>query len=168
MCIRDRAEALLYGERQRRDRVGVPRRELRGRHVGYRPADERERADGGADEDRRHGDGGGGRGVEQSRVGIVCRPRRAERGAEQEATERVARKVDAEVVATEPSDQAAEERGGEPAAVGMRERRGADEQAGEELGVARREGEVLLPGACLLYTSPSPRDGLLSRMPSSA
>ena len=23
------------------------------------------------------------------------------------------------------------------------------------------------PGACLLYTSPSPRDGLLSRMPSS-
>ena len=26
----------------------------------------------------------------------------------------------------------------------------------------------LLIGACLLYTSPSPRDGLLSRMPSSA
>ncbi|GKQ94957.1 hypothetical protein KAM451_37230 [Aeromonas caviae] len=26
----------------------------------------------------------------------------------------------------------------------------------------------LLAGACLLYTSPSPRDGLLSRMPSSA
>ena len=25
-----------------------------------------------------------------------------------------------------------------------------------------------LPGSCLLYTSPSPRDGLLSRMPSSA
>ena len=25
-----------------------------------------------------------------------------------------------------------------------------------------------LPGVCLLYTSPSPRDGLLSRMPSSA
>ena len=24
------------------------------------------------------------------------------------------------------------------------------------------------PGLCLLYTSPSPRDGLLSRMPSSA
>ena len=24
------------------------------------------------------------------------------------------------------------------------------------------------PGGCLLYTSPSPRDGLLSRMPSSA
>ena len=28
------------------------------------------------------------------------------------------------------------------------------------------EGGTLLP--CLLYTSPSPRDGLLSRMPSSA
>ena len=28
------------------------------------------------------------------------------------------------------------------------------------------EGDTLLP--CLLYTSPSPRDGLLSRMPSSA
>ena len=25
-----------------------------------------------------------------------------------------------------------------------------------------------MPGLCLLYTSPSPRDGLLSRMPSSA
>ena len=25
-----------------------------------------------------------------------------------------------------------------------------------------------MPGVCLLYTSPSPRDGLLSRMPSSA
>ena len=27
---------------------------------------------------------------------------------------------------------------------------------------------VAIMGACLLYTSPSPRDGLLSRMPSSA
>ena len=26
----------------------------------------------------------------------------------------------------------------------------------------------IIMGACLLYTSPSPRDGLLSRMPSSA
>ena len=26
----------------------------------------------------------------------------------------------------------------------------------------------MITGACLLYTSPSPRDGLLSRMPSSA
>ena len=30
-----------------------------------------------------------------------------------------------------------------------------------------RDGE-LTSGTCLLYTSPSPRDGLLSRMPSSA
>ena len=29
-----------------------------------------------------------------------------------------------------------------------------------------RDGEIFYP--CLLYTSPSPRDGLLSRMPSSA
>ena len=30
------------------------------------------------------------------------------------------------------------------------------------------EFDVTFPEACLLYTSPSPRDGLLSRMPSSA
>ena len=29
-------------------------------------------------------------------------------------------------------------------------------------------GSAALMGGCLLYTSPSPRDGLLSRMPSSA
>ena len=28
--------------------------------------------------------------------------------------------------------------------------------------------QVVIPYTCLLYTSPSPRDGLLSRMPSSA
>ena len=28
--------------------------------------------------------------------------------------------------------------------------------------------EYIIPKTCLLYTSPSPRDGLLSRMPSSA
>ena len=35
---------------------------------------------------------------------------------------------------------------------------------------ARMEGKEAcwIPGTCLLYTSPSPRDGLLSRMPSSA
>ena len=33
--------------------------------------------------------------------------------------------------------------------------------------VSREEGSPLCP-FCLLYTSPSPRDGLLSRMPSSA
>ena len=30
------------------------------------------------------------------------------------------------------------------------------------------EGDISEPHVCLLYTSPSPRDGLLSRMPSSA
>ena len=31
-----------------------------------------------------------------------------------------------------------------------------------------RHGQAVLQQGCLLYTSPSPRDGLLSRMPSSA
>ena len=35
-------------------------------------------------------------------------------------------------------------------------------------GTKRSRPADLLPGTCLLYTSPSPRDGLLSRMPSSA
>src|SRR5665647_1653545 len=34
-----------------------------------------------------------------------------------------------------------------------------------QAGLGERQGA---PDACLLYTSPSPRDGLLSRMPSSA
>ena len=34
--------------------------------------------------------------------------------------------------------------------------------------LAACEGVILVVDACLLYTSPSPRDGLLSRMPSSA
>ena len=39
-----------------------------------------------------------------------------------------------------------------------------------ELSYASLDGIVPEPqlGSCLLYTSPSPRDGLLSRMPSSA
>ena len=40
------------------------------------------------------------------------------------------------------------------------------------IGAVERKGYTLVPlnlhWACLLYTSPSPRDGLLSRMPSSA
>ena len=32
----------------------------------------------------------------------------------------------------------------------------------------KKEFDLVLPSPCLLYTSPSPRDGLLSRMPSSA
>ena len=35
-------------------------------------------------------------------------------------------------------------------------------------GFASNQQKVMLMQACLLYTSPSPRDGLLSRMPSSA
>ena len=38
---------------------------------------------------------------------------------------------------------------------------------GIDLAIERGEFVALL-GPCLLYTSPSPRDGLLSRMPSSA
>ena len=40
----------------------------------------------------------------------------------------------------------------------------------EHLGdyMSRVKGELKLISNCLLYTSPSPRDGLLSRMPSSA
>ena len=34
--------------------------------------------------------------------------------------------------------------------------------------VAKADGFVNFVNSCLLYTSPSPRDGLLSRMPSSA
>ena len=34
--------------------------------------------------------------------------------------------------------------------------------------VSALEGPIALTECCLLYTSPSPRDGLLSRMPSSA
>ena len=33
---------------------------------------------------------------------------------------------------------------------------------------ARKKYDGMIINACLLYTSPSPRDGLLSRMPSSA
>ena len=38
----------------------------------------------------------------------------------------------------------------------------------EELAAMDREDAQRAFGNCLLYTSPSPRDGLLSRMPSSA
>ena len=37
-----------------------------------------------------------------------------------------------------------------------------------EIGGSAEQKKTFLPKICLLYTSPSPRDGLLSRMPSSA
>src|SRR5664279_2092133 len=70
------------------------------------------------------------------------------------------------------------EAGGEPAfalfrrAVGERVRHDAPLRALLQRVVADRAGSlqrgVDIAGICLLYTSPSPRDGLLSRMPSSA
>src|SRR5665647_3490330 len=39
------------------------------------------------------------------------------------------------------------------------------DQHGQQIGAVREVGQSII---CLLYTSPSPRDGLLSRMPSSA
>ena len=41
-------------------------------------------------------------------------------------------------------------------------------EAGASVGVDVRGGAPGTRETCLLYTSPSPRDGLLSRMPSSA
>ena len=41
-----------------------------------------------------------------------------------------------------------------------------DDTASEDQSV--RDADVYFINICLLYTSPSPRDGLLSRMPSSA
>ena len=38
----------------------------------------------------------------------------------------------------------------------------------DQFGEAGLGGAAGMPDICLLYTSPSPRDGLLSRMPSSA
>ena len=42
------------------------------------------------------------------------------------------------------------------------------EGLGQEANLLRSVKPVMLNKVCLLYTSPSPRDGLLSRMPSSA
>ena len=43
-----------------------------------------------------------------------------------------------------------------------------DPDATGVLPIALGEATKTIPHICLLYTSPSPRDGLLSRMPSSA
>ena len=42
------------------------------------------------------------------------------------------------------------------------------ELEGEYLAITKNKLYAALPTACLLYTSPSPRDATLSRMPSSA
>ena len=52
-------------------------------------------------------------------------------------------------------------------AEGVPELDGAVTGAGDDLAVVGREADAQNV-VCLLYTSPSPRDGLLSRMPSSA
>ena len=45
---------------------------------------------------------------------------------------------------------------------------GKQKSAAGGAGAAAAGGAAMMSGRCLLYTSPSPRDGLLSRMPSSA
>ena len=44
----------------------------------------------------------------------------------------------------------------------------SDQLSSSEEGSDKQDAEQQLPPACLLYTSPSPRDATLSRMPSSA
>ena len=64
-----------------------------------------------------------------------------------------------------PDDNAIEE------AVKIKEAGKATEVVAVSIGEEKAQETVrkaLAVGACLLYTSPSPRDGLLSRMPSSA
>ena len=53
-------------------------------------------------------------------------------------------------------------------ALSAGEREVVEEGGSEEIPLLVDESVQPLPNTCLLYTSPSPRDGLLSRMPSSA
>ena len=57
---------------------------------------------------------------------------------------------------------------GEYVAVGVTTDKGTLGQEGEIAGMTARPTPAPKVESCLLYTSPSPRDGLLSRMPSSA
>ena len=54
--------------------------------------------------------------------------------------------------------------------INLRKKNGwSQEELAHKLGVSRQSiSKYEGAQACLLYTSPSPRDGLLSRMPSSA
>ena len=45
---------------------------------------------------------------------------------------------------------------------------GVENDNGEKAVMVPADDEIIRLYTCLLYTSPSPRDGLLSRMPSSA
>ena len=45
---------------------------------------------------------------------------------------------------------------------------GTERAGSSELNNEKREGSYHCANCCLLYTSPSPRDGQISRMPSSA
>ena len=56
------------------------------------------------------------------------------------------------------------------AAIGAEDTHSHHEDDGDQLDLAERTSLRRVAGLsnCLLYTSPSPRDGLLSRMPSSA
>ena len=84
----------------------------------------------------------------------------AEEKAEQEAPAEEA--TPAEEAAPAEEEAPAEEASAEEAAP-AEEEAPAEEASAEEAAPAEEEAP-----ACLLYTSPSPRDGLLSRMPSSA
>ena len=58
--------------------------------------------------------------------------------------------------------------GKQPQVVAPRKWQSSPDAPPTELAYITKEEKDLILKDCLLYTSPSPRDGLLSRMPSSA
>ena len=68
------------------------------------------------------------------------------------------------------ADEIAKELGGTQDVLGLLEGDGVEGHADGGLAVAVDDADAVdgKSKVCLLYTSPSPRDGLLSRMPSSA